>query len=151
MFVVASEMSVLSSAEALSIAVESGLRYMFGSNVETSDQLSGYAWFLGRTLDVFGGMMARKIINFTSLGQPVIMCPLLLNGREWSGGIPSRKLEHSIFDTTFSKWKTEADRSFGAWKEQFFDEIMTSINKYTGQYSQGSFSKGWGSSSIKKK
>jgi murein DD-endopeptidase MepM/ murein hydrolase activator NlpD len=154
MVVAAAEWSLLSSTEALSMVMEGVLRKMFGSGnanmyaSDTSQSLSPWSYIIGGGISLFGGMMAKKIINFTQLGQPVIMAPLLLHGREFSGGIPTRKIPASSWNTSFAEWKSEGDLSWNAWVEDFWDNIQKSITKYTGGYTTGSITKGWSHNTV---
>jgi hypothetical protein len=143
MLVQAAEWSLLSSTEALGIVIEGALKKMTGFDgpPTSSDgvMFSVMGQGMGNALSLFGGFMAQKILNYTQLAQPVIMAPMQHHGRIFSGGVPTRKIPTSIWDTFFGEWDAQTEAGYQNWIEDKKDEIINWIKRSTGQFSVGDF------------
>jgi hypothetical protein len=150
MFVVAAEWSLLGCTEALGVIAEGVLKQVWGKDVVNANKsvFSPWTYMISRAAGLVGGMTAKKLVHFTQLGQPVVMVPLLHNGKEFTGGVPTRKIPTSIWNTIFGEWKSEADKSYSAWLEDWGEDVAKSINKATGFYSVGSALSGWSSNTL---
>jgi hypothetical protein len=147
-----SEWSLLSSCEALGVVMEGVIRELYGRPADgrLGKSMSPWPWMVGAGLYMFGGFMSNKIINYTQLGQPIVMSPLALHGRPFTGGIPTRKIPSSIWTTIFGEYSAEYDAGYDTWKEAVYDRFITWVEKVTGQHSTGSFSKGFSSNTLGK-
>lgn len=139
MFAQASELSLLSSAEALGIIMEGSLRKLGLYDSSLSKFFAPNPYSLGRSIGFFGGFLAQKLINYTQLSQPVIMCPLLHNGKIMCGGLSARKIPTSWWSTEFAKWSSQYDQGYSDWIEDVKDQTRGWINKTTGRFAVGSF------------
>jgi hypothetical protein len=144
MLVQASEWSLLGAAEALGIVIEGAVKKWFGGSTAsdsggTGQQLSIGPWLAGYGLNLVGGFLAQKIVNYTQLGQPLVMSPLQHHGRPFAGGIPLRKMPHSLWDTTFGTWNAEIEKGWDAWKEDFKDEVSGWISTAKFDNTTGNF------------
>lgn len=146
MVAVAAEWSQLSTIEALGIVMEGFLHNTASTNYNPSP-VSPAAQALAVGTSLFGGFLTDKIINFTQFGQPIIMAPLMFHGRPFTGGVPTRKIKTSLFETVFGKYDPKNEVAYQGWKTDFWDGVKQSITKWSGGYSQGSVSsrlKPWG-------
>lgn len=150
MVVVAAEWSLLSTLEAMSIIVEGGLKNLYGKDAMSliKGSLSPMTSSIGMGAMMVGSIAAKKIIHFTQLGQPVIMSPIVHHGREFTGGIPTRKIPTSVWNTLFGEWNFEADRSYHQWYEDAAEGIYKTVKKYTGGYSTGDILKGFSANTV---
>jgi hypothetical protein len=151
MLVQAAEWSLLSSAEALGVVMEGALKKFFGTDGPghtASNADINYAGMLGHGLSFFGGFIANKIINYTQLAQPVIMAPLMHHGRIFAGGVPTRKIQTSVWTTVFGKWSAEADAGYYSWISDFWEVKMNWIRKGAGRFAVGNFFNNGGDSPI---
>jgi hypothetical protein len=140
MFCAAAEWSLISSAEALGVVCEGLLRQGEKSvkGLNLGARIAGYG------MNLFGGFMADKIINYTQLAQPVIMSPLLHHGRPFAGGVPTRKIPTSVWSTIFRKWQPAIDTGYNAWFEDIKDKIEGWVTKVAGGHMVGQFPMGHG-------
>ena len=142
MLCAAAEWSLISSAEALGVVCEGLLR----QGEKTTKGLNLGARIAGYGMNLFGGFMADKIINYTQLAQPVIMSPLLHHGRPFAGGVPTRKIPTSVWSTIFRKWQPAIDTGYNAWFEDIKDQMEGWVTKAFGGYTVGQFPLGHGRS-----
>jgi hypothetical protein len=126
MLLQAQEHSLMSSAHALSIVAE-GLVSKLAVAGTASWGNSPLAKAMGSAAGAIGGFMAGKIINFTPAGQPVVMSPLMHHGRIFTGGIPTRKIPSSIWDTFTDKYSAGIDKGFNNWWEDWKDRWIGGI------------------------
>ena len=167
MLVQASEWSLLTSAEALGIVMEgalktvyggvgagagaqvglmggpTGMLYAAGAGLVPGDwgrqRLSFLPFIMGHATNAFGGFLANKIVDFTSLAQPVVMSPMLHHGEIFAGGVPTRKLPVSPWTTMFGRWTSAVDVGYNAWLEDVKAATMGWITTKTGQHQNGNF------------
>ena len=102
---------------------------------------------IGGSISILGSLTGNssieKIINYTAAGQPVIIVPLTHHGRPFAGGIPTRKLPHSLWRTLFGKFYSDSDNNFSAWWEDTKDGWISTLKKVSFQYSEGHLLRGW--------
>ena len=144
MLVQAAEWSLLGSAEALGVVMEGFLHQTVSSKGPAASggigkSLSFLPWILGHGINLFGGFLANKIINYTQLAQPLVMSPLMHHGRPFTGGIPTRKITSSIWNTTLGTWTAEVSSEASSWIEDKIDELTGLIKTSTFQNSVGDF------------
>lgn len=94
-----------------------------------------FANIVGRAFNAWGGFVSEKVISFTQDAHPIIMTPLMVHGRAFTGGVSTRKLPISMWNTVFSDWKSEYDKGYSRWKEDVSDDMLELAKKYTLQYS----------------
>jgi hypothetical protein len=140
----ASEFSLLGSAEALGIVMEGALRKLGDNNNSMLKFFAPNPYIMGHGINMFGGFLAEKLINYTQLAQPIIMSPLLHQGRLFTGGVPVRKLPGSNWTTAFGNWSSKGDEGYQDWKEDLSDTLLGWIKKNTGQFAVGNFFNRWG-------
>jgi len=138
MVVQAAEWSLLSTIEAMGVVAEGTLQTAFKNDYARLFFAPG-TYMVTTGLGLSGGFLAQKILTYTQMAQPVIMSPLTLHGRIFTGGVPIRKIPLSIWETTFGDWSNVSDQGFHEWLNDIGDEIVQSVMKTTGQYSVGNF------------
>jgi murein DD-endopeptidase MepM/ murein hydrolase activator NlpD len=134
------EWSLLSSCEALGVVMEGIMRKMYSQRPSSDHAFSPWAFMIGSGIGMIGGFMANKIINYTQLGNPVVMSPLALHGRPFTGGVPTRRMKHSLWTSFFGNYSASADEGYDEWKESIYDKFTHWAKKNTGMYSTGNFS-----------
>lgn len=146
MLVQAAEWSLLSSNEAMGVIMEGVFKKMFGfnpdlGNIGTSTGWSPWVNIVGKGLNVFGGFLTSKIINYTQLAQPVVMSPLMHHGRIFTGGISTRKINQSIWNTVMGNWSPATLEGFPVWLDNWYDGLINTIkvgaNSIGGLFSEG--------------
>lgn len=143
MLVQAAEWSLLGSCEAMGVVMEGALHKLMGTDGPATSiggkTLSFMANMMGQGTALVGGFLSQKILNYTQLGQPVVMSPLLHHGRIFSGGVPTRKIPTSIWTTLLGEWTPNASEGFDIWMEDAQDRLLSWAKKYTFQNSIGDF------------
>jgi hypothetical protein len=150
MMCAAAEWSLLTSSQAMGI-VAAGVMNKLGLE-RTASATLGNKTAMSAVGAITSGLMnefvSQSIINYTQLGQPIIMSPLTHHGRVFAGGLPTRRLPHSIWRTLFGKWYNESDSIYSDWLEDLYDNMKNSIKGGLGAYSTGSFSNGFAGNSV---
>lgn len=139
MVVQAAEWSLLTSCEAMGMIMEGWM----GMNVKGSKAnfFAPFARAVGAGIAEFGGFLSKKILNFTQLAQPIVMSPLMLHGRIFAGGVPTRKIPTSVWETMFGNWSNTAEGGFNDWWEDTTDAWINTISKWRGKHSEGNLRK----------
>jgi len=167
MLVQAAEWSLLSTAEAMAVIIEGfssnhpilGAAFKFVSTWQLHDLsvigLGHDAWNAVRgkrteasDIGPIGLLIARKLIHFTQLAQPVIMSPLSVRGRVFAGGVPTHKIPTTLWESYFGKWTPAAELGINSWIVSVKDKIIESLSKVTGQYAVGDLIAGWDHRSL---
>ncbi len=89
-----------------------------------------------------------KLINYTQLGHPLIISPLSHHGRPFAGGVPIKKLPLSFWKSMFGQWFPTSDSTWHDYQEEVYKDLHNLLKKITGQYSTGSFFKGFHSNTL---
>jgi len=155
MLVQAAEWSLMSTNEAAGVVMEGALRNVFGTTGASIGKqvtkglvggrdsgLAGAAASIlsfGTGLTTLGGFLGKKIVNYTQLAHPVVMSPLKHHGRIFAGGVPTRKIPTSVWDTMFGKWDSAIDIGYEDWTEDWWDSISGWTRDKVGANSVGSF------------
>ena len=138
MLVQAAEWSMLSSMEAMGVIAEGVTQTIFGPTYGVGRLFGSLGCgVIASGLGYFGGFLTKKIINYTQLAQPVIMSPLMLHGRVFAGGVPTRKIPMSLWESVFGDWRSEIDEGFTDWQEDVNDNMVNGLARKMGYYSQG--------------
>lgn len=153
MLVQAAEWSLLSTNEAMGVVMEGLMKNYFKSfggsfSGGGAQMLTWMGNILGYGVGTIGGFLADKIVNFTQLAQPVVMSPLQHHGRPFTGGVPTRKISTSIWQTIFGQWNPQLDSGFNAWLEDKKDELVNWVKSSTGRTAVGNFFNAGGDSPI---
>jgi murein DD-endopeptidase MepM/ murein hydrolase activator NlpD len=139
MLVQASEWSLLGSAEAIGMVIEGIIRKSYGGIWGPVIAYSLLPNVMKAGLQLFGGFLAQKIINFTQLAQPIVMAPMTHHGKIFAGGIPTRKIPTSTWCTADSKWSSTIDAGYYDWIEQIKAEAKGWIRNTVGGNMVGQF------------
>lgn len=86
---------------------------------------------------ILRGTIKKAIVNYTSSGLPIIMLPLSYKGREFTGGISTRKIPHSKWDIFADKWRPQMLRDTDMWQSSLYEDMTNLANKLVGNYSVG--------------
>jgi hypothetical protein len=125
----------------MGIVMEGLLKNLHSSNISNDTTygkiLSWYGSHLGNTVNYLGGFLARKILDYTQFANPIVMSPLLHHGRPFTGGVPTRKIPTTLWNTILGDWTPETEEGFGMWVEDRIDEIKDMANIFNNM--QGDF------------
>lgn len=145
MAVSVADWSLVGSDEAMGIITAGIANEVFGIVGAGVKKQSSQAYAIsGAAVSLMlGSLVTDKILNFTQLGFPLIITPLLHHGRPFAGGIPIRKIPTSMWKTVFGEWYSDVDGAFSDWWEDTKDGYIKMIKKATFQYSTGSFWRGF--------
>lgn len=138
MFAQASEWSLMHSALAMGIVMEGALKGVF-KNTSSGKSFSPFPYMVGAGVASFGGFLSQKLINYTQFGHPIIMSPLMYHGRPFAGGVPTRKINKSMWSVEFGKWSASSKVGFDNWLSDKYDGILGWVDKWTGGQTQGDF------------
>lgn len=143
MLVQAAEWSLLGSSEAMGVVMEGALHKLMGSDGPPASTggktLSFMANMMGRGVAMVGGFMSQKILNYTQLGQPLVMSPLLHHGRVFAGGVPTRKIPTSLWTTIMGDWNNNVDTGFDMAMEDAYDAVANWITTAPFSHTTGKF------------